>query len=306
MWVMALWACSPPEISKDPPPGDDTVPTPTTTPWTVPTGTTPPAFDEAALTDGLRTVVQRVLTLDAAPAFATYDEVMQYGSGGCPGSYGGYTSTYGAAESWYSQCQAPSGAVFSGYVSDYADFGYDPATGEGYRGLYAEASVIDPDGTRWSGAGYWARNQYTGGGAFQIEVELDGVVDYAGPAADGTWVAEQLVPGEIDIARYGPTDGRWQVVEATGSLAGLDPGPEGLGVDTIELVDVSLDSRDGCPEPRGRISLRTAAPDWFDLDFDGDPAGGPDACDGCAEARWRGVALGEVCADFSPWAGGAR
>jgi hypothetical protein len=116
-------------------------------------------------------------------------------------------------------------------------------------------------------------------------------VEYDGDEVEGTWLADGVRPS-LYAERSRSNNGEWNALYADGQIAGL-PG----GVDTVELLDVELDSDYGCPEPLGVISLRTAAGDWFEVTFTG-PEGD---CDGCGVARWLGLEMGEVCGDFGPW-----
>lgn len=300
--VMGWLGCVGPQPGHEPvdapsdpsdPVGTPTIPDETTPPWTAPGATEPPVFDATALGDGLDDVLVATLGLDAAPALAAYDEVMRFSAGACPGSYT-YPAYYGQVETWYAQCETNGGAVYSGYASDYQDEGYDLTTGRGYRGLYAEATVVAPDGDTWSGVGYWARGEYGGTGYVDLYLELDGVLAYDGATVADSWIGQDIVPS-VSIHRAYPLDHAWHVIEIDGSFTGLAG-----AVDTAAFVGVALQGNYGCAEPTGTISLRTTDADWYDLAFSGDPSD-PDGCDGCAEARWRGEEMGTVCGDFSPW-----
>lgn len=270
-----------------------TIPSVPTPPWTAPGATEPPVFDADALGRGLDDVLVAALGLDAAPALDAYDDVMRYASGPCPDPYS-YAAYYGMVEAWYAQCETNGGAVYSGYASDYHDDSYDLTTGRGYRGLYAEATVVAPGGETWSGVGYWARGEYGSAGYVDLYLELDGVLEYDAGSVEGTWIGQDIVPS-VSIHRTYPADHAWHVIEIDGSFTGLAG-----EVDTAAFVEVALEGNYGCAEPTGTISLRTPEADWYDLAFSGDPSD-PDGCDGCAEARWRGEAVGTVCGDFSPW-----
>lgn len=293
MFTLVFVACQAP--SSDPSDADPdpivepTVPsTPTsTTPWTVP-DTEPPPFDSEALGHGLDGAITTLLTLDAGPALASYDEIMQYGSPGCPYTYGTSTTYYGY-DNWYSQCETPSESTFSGYAGLYTS-----QYGGGYLSqyLYASATVLTRDGATWSASGYWSHTDNDYGGYRSTYEELNGVYAYDGPAAEGTWIEDQ-VQAAIVIGEDTARSGNWHTLGVDGQVTGLRG-----DIDTVDFVDVTFDSRDDCREPNGTIAVRTPDGDWFDVAFRED---GTDECDGCGLARWRGLEMGEVCGDFSPW-----
>lgn len=294
MLFVVLAACH--SSPDDPRPGDPggTPSDPTADPsWTVP-DTVPPDFDAAALGDGLDIAVRRLQSLDVRPALDAYAEIMVYRDGGCPYSYGYDTTYQGYADTWYAQCETAGEDTFSGYAGLYTNSYY-----EGYRSVYlsAAATVLTADGRRWSASGAWSIED-SDEGAYRYRADaLDGVYAYDGPAAAGTWIAEQL-QASVLIEREEAQNGNWRTFSADGQLTGLT-GP----VDTVDLVDVSLDSRADCAEPYGTIALRTTAGDWFDVAFSGED-GEDGGCDGCGIARWRGLDNGEVCGDFTPWTTG--
>jgi hypothetical protein len=253
-----------------------------TTSWTVPTATDPAPFDPDALGDGLNGVLAQVLGLSSEPVMASYDAAMQYQAGYCPSLYG-YPYGYGYVSSWYAQCDSDAGATYSGYVSDYV--------GGTYRGLYASATILSPDGDL-SAAGYWATETDRYGQATYRYDYLDGVFSYDGPEARGTWIEDQVQAHYLTISRGDADGGAWHSISADGQYTGASG-----SVDTVDFDYVSLDSRYGCPEPAGTISLRTPAADWFEVTFGDDD----EPCDGCGTARWRGLEVGQVCGDFTIW-----
>jgi hypothetical protein len=288
MWIAWFLACHP---EKERPDSPDPEPdfTSSETSWTMP-ATETPSFDAALLGQGLDLAVELVWTLDAAPVFEIYQRMMQFGDGYCPyvEDYG--ATTYGGeADSWYAQCDSSAGATYSGYAYHYLNDYYYP--GSLYEGLYLGATVIAPNGTLFSGQGGFEFGEGDYGNVHDTYIYLDGFVEYDGDEADGTWLADGIRPA-LYAERSSSRSGDWNSLYADGQIAGL-PG----GVDTVELVEVHLDSDDGCAEPEGVISLRTSAGDWFEVTFDG-----PDGdCDGCGTARWLGLEMGPVCGDFGPW-----
>jgi hypothetical protein len=285
-----------PNQGDGPAPHDPTAGTPTqpSSSWTLPV-TEPPAFDAEALGEGLDLALGQVLELSALPVLAAYDEVMGYRGAYCPYTYGYQTYYYGGySENWYAQCESPAGATFSGYAGDYQSEGY--TVDAGYRGLYASATVVLPDDTALSAAGYWAHSRADYGTEVYTYEYLDGTFTYDA-AADGTWIASDVQPHELEISTGGAVSGAWSYVSVNGQFTGID-GP----IDTVDFGDATLQTAYDCDEPSGTIAVRTTDTDWFDITFSGDPAD-PGGCDGCGRAFWRGLEQGEVCGDFTQWQG---
>ncbi|MEQ1570168.1 MAG: hypothetical protein ABMA64_31330 [Myxococcota bacterium] len=295
--LTVLLACGNPDHEPHPKdkPGEPTTPS---TSWTVPTGTTPPTLDVDGLTEGLAQAVALVPQLSADPPMAAYDSVMAYSGGYCPSTYGYATGTYGGySTNWYSQCDTPGGATFSGYAGDYQSDDYGDSSG--YRGLYVSATVVDPQDRVLTAAGYWSRSVVDYGYELYTYDYLDGTMAYDAAVTRGTWIEDGLAPHELTIDA-GEGDG-WRYQSLDGQVTGL-AGP----IDTVDYTDVYYDSGYRCAEPTGTISLRTTEADWFDVVFTGgDGAEGAD-CDGCGAVWWRGLELGEVCSDFTPWKTGGR
>lgn len=281
--LLLLAACQTEPSSPDVT-GPDTTPDETEpTSWTVPDATDPPTFDAAALGAGLDAVLAALIQIDSIPAFSAYDAAMSHAGGACPDVYG-YSYGSGWYDAWYSQCESPDGATFSGYASDYTE--------DGYRGLYMSATVLTPEGYTLSGAGYFAYGFSQYGADRYSYAYLDGILEYDGPEAAGTWVEGHLQPHELQIDRGDAGNDRWHTVYVDGQFTGAAG-----AVDTVDFSEVYVDSTYECAEPSGAISIRTADGDWFDLDF----ASSVGPCDGCGVASWRGLELGEVCGDFTLW-----
>jgi hypothetical protein len=284
MFTLLYAACVAPQEADAPAtdgPAPD--PAPTTSVWTVPEATEPPPFDPVALGAGLESVLVQVLDLDPDAVFASYDAAMAFTGGGCPNTYG-TPYGYGWLEYWYAQCAAPSGATYSGYVSDYTD--------GSYRGLYTSATILTPDGYELTGAGYFASSIAQYGPDRYTYVYLDGILQYDGPEAEGTWIESFLQPHQLAISRGDAGNGSWHTVYVDGQYTGAAG-----AIDTVDFAALSVNSYYGCDEPTGAVAVRTTEGDWFDLDY----TGSADPCDGCADARWRGLDVGELCADYTLW-----
>jgi hypothetical protein len=248
--------------------------------------TTPPAFDRDEVEAGLAEAVAVVPSLEAEEAIAIYRALRAEGDPTCPASY-----PYAGYEYWYAQCEAESGAVFSGYSYEY---GADYGGGYVYAGVYLYGAIALPDGPTLSSTGEFASTTFGRGSEGKVRTVLDGVFDWSGEAAPGGWIARRLVPG-ITVVRERP--GGAHVWRLDGGVSGFE-GP----ADTVEFVDVTFDDGDGCTEPAGTISVRVAGGEWFDVTFEGDgQEDGEVTCDGCGRVANRGVVVGEACADFSAW-----
>lgn len=286
--LLFLLACSSkdgdkPHKDKGPDQGPDSS-------WTVPSGTTPPPFDAGALQQGLNQALLELLDLSAEPVLASYDAMMQLMDSYCPYLYAGtYSSSGSDAVSWYAQCNTTQGATFAGYG------GQSGSAETGYQSVFLGGTVVAPDGRTMTGSGYWDGSSYGYGNATVRTSYLDGPFSYDGPEASGSWVQRQIQPHELEVYREHGNNGQLRSIFVDGEFTGM-AGP----VDTVDFSEISLDRRDDCPEPEGRIALRAAdGADWFEVTFEGD-------CDGCGLAHWQGLEMGTVCGDFSPWMEGGE
>jgi hypothetical protein len=248
--------------------------------YTAPATTETPALPRAELEARLAEAAAAVLALDVGPIGAAYDRQRASGDAVCPGDYPLYDANdlY-----WYGSCESASGGSFSG-----AAYVYATETGAYDAWAYSlYATMVHPDGSRLSAAGYFAQTIERTATAEALTVSLTGSFSYDGPTQPGTWLEQGLKP-EIGVYRYADVyGGRYLYVD--GALSGL------TDETTVAFDELNLTNGYGCLEPVGTASVRWGG-DWFDATFGED-------CDGCAPVSWRGTVLGEVCIDASAWLG---
>jgi hypothetical protein len=240
--------------------------------------------------------VALVLTLNAAPIFPVYSQIMATSEANCPNYY-----DYEGSQYWYDQCDTNSGTSFSGYSFYQLYDNYDAGDGSIYNGesLYGVARIDTADGYTFE----------AGGSAYNLVVTADTYTYYAstiagafawnGTGAEGTWLATGVSP-DLSLVAY--------IANGYGSMTQVDGGLSGLGapLDTVVFDTLTLmsDGLTTCPtEPGGVVSVRDDEGSWYDVVFDGPSEYGDEvdaaACDGCGAAYFRGEYLGQVCADFS-------
>ena len=272
MW--SWWLACAPDAPAHRPRGDG----PDEPDWTAPVTSTP---DLAALdlTAALQEAQATLVALDVTPLFAAYDEAVQGADGYCPAIYGyDYGESY--VESWYAQCTAYDGDVFSGYANDYQE--------RDYRGLGVQATVLTRAGHTLTAVGYWGSYEADYGSARYRGDYFDGPFSWDGPDSRQAWYARGIVPRELSLEWNVDGRGDLQGFTANGQLSSL-----GGAFDTFDFD--AWEWRAGCGEPSGRVSVRTSDAVWLDVTFGGEGAA---RCDGCGEVSWRGQVLGEACDDF--------
>jgi len=203
---------------------------------------------------------------------------------------------------WIDTCVSDDGTRFDGVgtITTFEDF-----TNEGgytYTGMqmYAVATVTDPEGHTFQGTGSAADLRGTGPYGEWIQfVQIEGDFSWDGPEAAGTWLESDL---SADIAMMASTDPTgWRNLGLDGVVQGL------YAADAVIFHDLQVLSGlpdDSCtPEPTGAISVRDLDGNWIDLEFHGPEEGQwpPDeaACDGCAQAWYLGLDMGQVCPKFN-------
>lgn len=198
---------------------------------------------------------------------AGYVEVMAQGDAVCPGDPVELDGRF------LRGCTTASGAFFSG-VSRWMP---DEAPGALLFGVHGDFLLLDRLGRRLELGGGASWNA-TSAGATEMHIELGATAIWegdSGPLADGLSAA---LTGTLSRA------GGEASMELQGSLgyAGY-----ALGFHHVTLAA-------GCPGAAGTVDLRDPGLGWHRLDF------GPD-CAPCADWSYEGEAMGEVCADLSPF-----
>ncbi len=259
------------------------------------------SVDVSDLEAAIASAVALTLSLNAGPVFPAYHAAMADTDGSCPDYY-----DYEGSQYWYDECSTPSGTSFSGYGFYQIYDDYDAGDGSIYNGhsLYGVARIETPDGETF----------VAGGSAYQLVAtavdytyyvsQIAGSFAWDGQEASDTWLATELSP-DLTMTAY--------VAGAYGSMVVADGGVSGLGaelatggLDTVvfDALTLMTDALTTCPtEPGGVVSVRDADGNWYDVVFDGPAEYGDTVnstlCDGCGSAYFRGVYVGNVCADFS-------
>ena len=277
-----------------------------------------PAADVVAITTLLQDAVDRVRTFHTGPILAAYTAATAGQVEGCPAWYGIGQYTY-----WYDNCTTAAGDTFNGYTFDQQRYDLPGYRAEG-RALWGSSTVTLADG-RVLHLGGRLESVYAQGQGQQLWTErVQGTHVWTGDDAVGTWLGDGYA---LDIELFGTN-----MTEGTGGRNFLVRGGiDGFGgaYDTVRFESLSYTvpgegaPLEGClPEPAGAIAVRDAAGVWYEVAFDGftgetegdtgapadtdppldtaaPPEEDPTLCDGCGTLTHQGVALGEVCLDFS-------
>lgn len=256
-----------------------------------------PSFSAEALSDAIDQGLQRAIGITGVPIFPAYEAVMATADEACPTYY-----AYGSNVYWYDYCWSEQGTLFNGYSFHLVYDQYDGGDGLIYTGdqLYGIAQVTTADGEVFE-AGGTAYDLYAESADYQVYYSVvQGGFSWTG--AGDSWLAEGLAPNLYMVAYYVPAmDGRAFSLE--GGVAGLEGDFDTVVFDGLVLYDEKVGG--ACPiEPAGMVSVRDPEGQWYDVLFDGEAEYGqgvldPDACDGCGEAWYRGVSVGQVCAEWS-------
>jgi hypothetical protein len=236
-----------------------------------------PTYPASDIDAAMIEAVELALELHIRPVVTAFDAVMAYGDAYCPTlvTQDGY---YG---SWYANCATTyTDTTFGGSVYWYRA---ETPTAK-YDSFVLYASVQTPLGLFAStGSAEGLISDY---GSYLYEYHyFDAALFYDGPEVAGTWFGEGKQPN-LTVVRT-QTDLGGRTIDIDGAVSGLAG-----AIDTVDYVALYWGS--DCAEPVGGISVRTTDAVWFDAVFGDD-------CDGCGPVTWRGVEVGEVCVDFSPW-----
>lgn len=292
----------------------DTGDTDEPTPWVFDDSAPPEAaYGPEAIGHALQAFVDTAFDLHPIPLLGAFEAVMAEAGTTCP-----TLLQDGVYPLWYEPdgCIAETGAAFDGYAYyltgdiEEGDYLYD---GQYISGEATMTSAVG-DTLLVAGSAYLVH-----GDSLRAEEDpqfhhlyqsrVSGAFDWSGPEATGTWLEDDASP-DLTVAAYRyPNIGDGRAVTITGSVSGLDTEIDTVWFDEMTLIEASLGS-DCSQEPSGIVAVRDPSGAWYDVLFDGPTEDlevvAPDACDGCGDAWFRGVEVGEVCVDFTPlfaWSG---
>jgi hypothetical protein len=275
------------------------------------------------MADGIQYVVDLVPSFDGLSATGAYEAAMENHdpSDNCPKYYEGSAGPF-----WSDECTDSQGNEYFGQVTTHENFDsyVSQYMIQPFFDLYGPIYDEDYDVDDWSGrieqnygiSGGGTINSPTnffgfGGYFFYVNVrnqglemwnhDVKGSIDWTGSAPEGSWLALGLVPW-LTVSHIRPAGGDHHR-EVNGSISNL-PGD----INTVEFFDVRIVAESlgsSCSlEPSGQIAIRSNAPYWYTVEFDGpaahDEVTPPELCDGCGTAWYGDVELGQVCVDFSP------
>lgn len=263
--------------------------------------------DGAALALAMQAVVDHIPTWRAEPLLLSYHEARALGAGGCPDEGSMDAGALGVQTWWYGACSTPGGVHFNGVMTawDWTDLGVEAV------------QVLDiagrlPAGYTYSGGGFEGRiDIFDEAGTADFSCSCEGVqgvglsaegaplwfsyargpASWTGPAAEGSWLAEEGVRAAV-----------WQRYDldlATGRLTGeAEVDVTGLGgrfgtgrVHARVSVDAEGESF-ACHEPALDGSLRDAlSAEWLPVAFR--PAQ-PGSCEVCLDTD------PTACVDLNP------
>lgn len=241
-----------------------------------------------------------LLTVSPSPVIAAYEQALAEADESCPAFYSSTDGPY-----WYDDCVTTEGAHFDGYGTEIA---YD---GVLVDGASLSGRSVGGGGTVETVAGHtlslhgsaWQVEGSDAEGARVLSVALSGELGWDGPEAEGTWL-ESGLSGDFGLTLSWGVAAR--SLTLSGSLAGLSGPVSAVAWEGFLLA--SADAGSPCEaEPAGTIAVRDADGHWtevlFDVPWDASEQrwGEMSAqdCDGCGEAWFEGLDLGEVCLDFS-------
>lgn len=250
---------------------------------------------------GLESAVAEVLGLDPVLIFDAQSALLAAADGSCPYVYDDYVALYGYYY-WYDTCDTSEGASFDGYsyYYDILDADYGGYTYNAYHYFYGLADMSTPAGERYeqTGYAYYYDIDYTDSGYRWFAWVLQGDFVWTGPSFGDSWLGADL-SFTFDGSAYRYASGG-TVFSMNGTVGGLSGEFDSVSFDQLFAMDAAAGG--DCDEPGGRISVRDASGEWYDVEFQGPAWWGaqtfPPECDGCGEVYHRGDHLGQACPDL--------
>ena len=253
--------------------------------------------------------VLEVITWTSPLELTTLYESLRTGHGddSCPYYYTDADGeSYYGYDYWYDSCTADDGTTFSGYAYSYYNEPYlsGSYTYDDQAYISSYGSITDRLGSALdlSGSFYHASYGFTNSDIRYGYAYIIGDARWSSEDAAGTWLAAEYSLDMIwSWGHYPSSPGYY--LDLSGSISGLTGDANAALFENFYLSSDSIGS--SCEiEPSGSLSIRDAAGEWYQVEFQGPawngaPVFGPD-CDGCGQAFYRGESLGEICPDFSP------
>jgi hypothetical protein len=202
---------------------------------------------------------------DPSPILDTYIDLMAAGDSTCPGS------DYILTDTWLYGCEATTGYSYAG-ITDWMDDDTDSPGGVAQLTVLAGDFWIDtPDGHQLEGGGHAARVQ-----------------------GDTVWISEM-------VGSWRWTDGPdWLSHGYSGNIviehiAGIVTSMKGAAdINGTYVTAHELAWPNSCNGgASGALSLRDPTGGWYRIEFED--------CSTCGDLSFEGLAMGEVCLDFSPF-----
>ncbi len=242
--------------------------------------------------------------VDPFLVLAAVDAAVSFEDEGCPTYYDEYYTLYGY-EYWYGGCETDDGSAFTGYLYG---IHYEPFWSYGYYYYpdygwwYGDMAIDRADGQSYELSGYWSMYRWE---VMQPAQTYVYVYAYGEPRWEGgtygdTWLGQGASLSYTLTGGFDPQLGSWLSVD--GGLSGLDGAANSVWFDGVYMATAGQGS--SCDlEPSGTISIRDAAGDWYDVEFQGPAYVGassfPPECDGCGDIWYQGQNIGQACPDTS-------
>jgi hypothetical protein len=238
---------------------------------------------------------------------AALDSAVAASDSTCPYHYTEYEELYGY-DYWYGGCTTAEGSTFTGsiygihYDPFWSSYYYYPD----YGWWYGDVAIDRADGQGLELAGSWSMYRYEIQNPAQsyLYVSAYGEPRWVGSDYGDTWLGRDPSLSYTMTGGSDPQLGAYTSID--GGLSGLDGAASSIWFDGVYMATARWGS--SCAlEPSGTVSIRDAAGDWYDVDFQGPAFSGatsfPAECDGCGDVWFRGEPLGQACADLSALTG---
>lgn len=262
------------------------------------------------LGEGLAEVFETMTWLDPSVILNTFHGLQADGDSECPV----YRTTMEEdnTESWYEYCTADTGNSFFGNYYGYNFAPYLDGNNSFLQRVYfrGDTRMTDAAGNTLeaSGSAFYQEYDNVANGYHYTYGYAHGEFRWDGPDASEVWIGSEISVGFTVSAYTNPANGS-RYFYFDGSFSGVQGLVESAYMDRFTYYD-ELGGSDCGAEPAGMVSLRDAAGNWYDVEFQGSRYNGaavfPLECDGCGKAYHQGSYLGLVCPDlttFKNWEG---